>query len=139
MNSFVARLLGQGIGDFTTFAIWELRSFLEHHRDQTTANLQKLSWDMATASEWIVRGGSVLYARALALESEPGFDQATRGGPLYGESKSGLTIERWAFWKKGFLSLLREKGGVPVDMQEAAIEAWQTMERIDKKGDKFHR
>ncbi|GAP85702.1 hypothetical protein SAMD00023353_1300180 [Rosellinia necatrix] len=109
-HAFVARLLHAGVspGSETT-AIWTLRAALEQDADADADEDGDYAGLMAAAA-YIEYAGATL-AQTLALRPTPPLDDAaarrlSRGGPLWGEDRAGLTPDRWAFWGRRF----RERG-----------------------------
>jgi Protein of unknown function (DUF3632) len=125
LNSFVAHLKREDLIHGTIFAVSELREALE---DKNTVR-EVANYNIAVASEWIVRTGMQLYKEARngepLLDDDPSMKIT---GPLY-EGKPGLCLERWLFWKSQFSRVTDE---VDEEVAQMAQQAAGEMERVEK-------
>ncbi|KAG5977996.1 hypothetical protein E4U55_006435 [Claviceps digitariae] len=98
LNSFAARIYGAALQDWHNFAIWELRFGLEEPFEDRPSAKDAM---IATIYEWIVHAGKELHKNATkeiklsAMET-----RALKPGSLFKSDQSGLTIERWDFWRE---------------------------------------
>jgi len=91
LNSFAARLTGEGVMEGTHLALYRLRMALEEEnvtREDANSNI-------SVASVWIIRSGLRLYlkSRNTVLSEKPRMQET---GSLYG-GPSDLCPERWQF------------------------------------------
>ncbi|KAG5923055.1 hypothetical protein E4U53_003607 [Claviceps sorghi] len=120
LNSFAARIHGLALLDWHNFAIWEMRFGLEEPIEDRPRVRESI---IATSYEWIIHAGRELYKKATegatldALET-----RALMPGSLFKSNQSGLSVERWNFWREriGVLGagarkyLVREKAQITV-------------------------
>ncbi|GAB0135776.1 hypothetical protein EsDP_00004101 [Epichloe bromicola] len=127
LNSFAARLYGLSLQDWHNFAIWELRSGLEETpEDRPNAKDTRI----ATAYEWITHAGEKLHKKGTEVEKLDAMEtRALKPGSLFKSDKSGLTTERWNFWREriGVLGAGAGSGAA----KEKAQKALEKMKEIE--------
>ena len=127
-NRFSARLVESGLGNISIiFGFFVIRNLLEEH---IAADTYEAKVDLYGAVQWILFAG-----RKLFLTRNAQIDEAWRRG-LEKETKlwrgdSGLSWERWSFWKQRILSL-RQQEMQDEGVQEVLVEAWTKMCDIDR-------
>lgn len=127
LNSFAARLYGTGTQDWVNFAIWELRSGLEEP-PENRPNARDTR--IATAHEWIVHAGKELFRKSQEVAKLDTMEKtALKPGSLFKSDKSGLSTERWIFWREriGALGATARSGAA----KEQAQKALQAMDDVD--------
>ncbi|KAK2590956.1 hypothetical protein QQS21_011352 [Conoideocrella luteorostrata] len=127
LNSFAARLYGASLQDWHNFAIWELRSGLEETpEDRPNAKDTRI----ATAYEWIVHAGKELHKQGQEVKKLDAMEtRALKPGSLFKSDNSGLTNERWNFWKERIGALGGSAGSGAA--KEKAQKAVEMMKEID--------
>ncbi|GAO14597.1 hypothetical protein UVI_02009500 [Ustilaginoidea virens] len=127
LNSFAARLYGAGLQPWVNLAIWELRSGLEETpEDRPNARDTRI----ATAHEWITHAGKQLYRNGRQPQKLDDVEQrALKPGRLFKSETSGLSNERWNFWREriGVLG----GGAGSGSSKEKAQEMLELMSRIE--------
>lgn len=94
LNAFAARLTAAG-EDFSLYALWTLREYLE---EEYAAN----SADLAVVAQWFAICGPLLASRSTSLYAPPGWGAAARVGQLCaqeGTTEGGFSPQRWEFWR----------------------------------------
>ncbi|KAK3328087.1 hypothetical protein B0T19DRAFT_182744 [Cercophora scortea] len=132
LNSFAARLYGEGAVDWPIYGLWQLRSALENPLSPDEANIE---CSILAATEWILHSGKGLFILGEAESDEEPLDpangQPTSPGPLYTGS-DGFSRERWDFWKKQ-LQMIADSGILPrAEVKAAAEGAVKAMEEIEQ-------
>lgn len=103
LNSFAARLHGSSVQTWTNFGIWELRGALEEPPQSDAER----DGQLRSSSEWILHAGSALRSKqGQQGELDDMEKRMLKGGSLF-KGESGLSDERWGFWRDRF----RELGG----------------------------
>ncbi|KAG6020910.1 hypothetical protein E4U41_002684 [Claviceps citrina] len=123
LNSFAARLYGLSLQDWHNFAIWELRSGLEETpEDRPNAKDTRI----ATAYEWIAHAGKQLHRKGTEVNKLDAMEtRALKPGNLFKSDQSGLTVERWNFWR-GRIGVL----GAGAGSGAAKEKAQKTLEKM---------
>lgn len=94
LNAFAARLTAAG-EDFSLYALWTLRDFLE---DEYAAS----SADLAVVAQWFTICGPLLASRSACAYAPPEWGAAARVGRLcaqQGITEAGFSPQRWEFWR----------------------------------------
>ncbi|OAA51908.1 hypothetical protein NOR_00501 [Metarhizium rileyi] len=127
LNSFAARIYGASLQSWVNLAIWELRSGLEETpEDRPNAKDTRI----ATAYEWIVHAGKQLYANGQQVVQLDAMEQrALKPGSLLKIETSGLSNDRWRFWRER-IGVLGAGAGSGV-AKEKAQKALDTMDEIE--------
>ncbi|KAK9440839.1 hypothetical protein VB005_05474 [Metarhizium brunneum] len=127
LNSFAARIYGASLQPWVNLGIWELRSGLEEPpEDRPNAKDTRI----ATAYEWIVHAGKALYANGRQAQQLDAMEQrALKPGSLLKIEVSGLSSDRWNFWREriGVLGATAGSGAA----KEKAQKALETMKKIE--------
>ncbi|KAL6874998.1 hypothetical protein J3F83DRAFT_535432 [Trichoderma novae-zelandiae] len=125
LNSFAARLLGASVQSWTNFALWELRDGLE----EPLSSDQARDTHLATASEWLIQAGKVLYdeVRKNAQLDEDNV-RALGPGSLFEGGSSGFNAQRWTFWKKRLQELSADASAEAKKRTEKALEVMNSLE-----------
>lgn len=127
INSFAARMYGASLQSWVNLGIWELRSGLEETpEDRPNAKDTRI----ATASEWIMHAGKELYTQGQQVQKLDAMEQrALKPGSLLKIEQSGLSNERWRFWREriGVLGAGAGSGAA----KEKAQKAMETMKEIE--------
>jgi hypothetical protein len=123
LNSFAARLTGEGVLEGIHLALYQLRIALEEEnvtREDANSNI-------SVASVWIIRSGLRLYlkSRNTVLPEKPRMQET---GSLYG-GPSGLCPERWQFWKLRFSKVMDEVDEEVAKMVRQAIDRMEFIEK----------
>lgn len=127
LNSFAARLYGLSLQDWHNFAIWELRSGLEETpEDRPNAKETRI----ATAYEWIAHAGKELHKQGKEVRKLDATEtRALKPGSLFKSEASGLSTERWNFWRER-IGVLGAGAGSGAS-KEKAQKAVEKMQDID--------
>ncbi|KAG8423719.1 hypothetical protein J3458_000588 [Metarhizium acridum] len=127
LNSFAARIYGASLQPWVNLGIWELRSGLEEApEDRPNAKDTRI----ATAYEWIVHAGKELYANGRQAQQLDAMEQrALKPGSLLKIEASGLSNDRWSFWRER-IGVLGAGAGSGV-AKEKAQKALETMKEIE--------
>ncbi|KHO01789.1 uncharacterized protein MAM_00790 [Metarhizium album ARSEF 1941] len=98
LNSFAARIYGASLQSWENLGIWELRAGLEETpEDRPNAKDTRI----ATAYEWIVHAGKELYANGRQAKQLDAMEKrALKTGSLLKIETSGLSNDRWNFWRE---------------------------------------
>ncbi|KAG5917155.1 hypothetical protein E4U42_007370 [Claviceps africana] len=122
LNSFAARIYGLSLQDWHNFAIWELRFGLEEPIEDRPGVRDAI---IATVYEWITHAGKELHRNGTesitlnAMET-----RALRPGSLFKSDQSGLSVERWNFWRERIGVLGAGAGsGLSKEKAQKALEA----------------
>ena len=116
---------------FKTFALWTMRSALEHPGVERVEMDQPFTAYLQAAAAWIeVCGPQIyrwddVYPHGLR-EGAPG-----RGGPLW-QGAHGFCSGRWRLWRERFGQIAGEQGFEP-EMSKAAERAEIAMRDIETK------
>lgn len=128
LNSFAARLLGSSTATWSNFAIWALRSALEHEPDSSSSATQ--STHIAIAHEWIAHAGELLYKTSREGQELSKVDQrALAAGKLFG-GEPGLNGKRWTFWREK-LERLAQDGSGNAETKDKARKVAEEMKTIE--------
>ena len=120
LNSIAARLLGSGVQTWTNFAIWALRETLEIPPPNDTAR----DAGLGVAAVWFIHAGKELRSEiAEAHELSESEKRSLAPGKLFSEGQSGLSEERWNFWRNRVEELGAEAGEHGKKASENAIDA----------------
>lgn len=129
LNSFAARMFGQKLQSWANLAIWELRAALEEQLPEASPTTAKDA-SLATACEWIMHAGDALHEQGLRPQSLDSMEErALKPGKLFGSATSGLSAERWSFWRKRMGELCAEVGSAEV--KERAQKAVDKMKALE--------
>ncbi|KAJ5688550.1 hypothetical protein N7462_002942 [Penicillium macrosclerotiorum] len=124
-NSFMARLVGEGLLDWTNLVIWMMREALEESpsQGQSSADCYVL-----VVGEWMTYAGEVIFHQVNDEHLTEQQQRMTKGGSLY-RGNAGLCRERWDFWR----TRLGELGQVvSPDAQPIARSALERMADIER-------
>jgi hypothetical protein len=136
LNSFLARLAGNGIIDVPIYAYWEFRYDLE------SPSVKGIVMDCRVwvASEWMIHCADGLF-KAMNLKEKPSEDaaRAFSTGPLC-EHIPPWSVERWEFWKMRFAEIATEAGSLGLDSAMTvrisdALKSMHAAESIDAAND----
>lgn len=99
-HAYIALLASFGKFELCLFGLWVMRDAFE---ESTTT--QSADADAAAAAQWILQAGQALFrfVQVPGLIS-PGDFEVTDHGLLY-EGEKGNSLQRWQFWKAGFVRL----------------------------------
>ncbi|KAF4504763.1 hypothetical protein G6O67_008172 [Ophiocordyceps sinensis] len=129
LNSFAARMFGQGLQTWVNFAIWELRAALEEQLPSASPTSAKDA-SLATACEWIMHAGEALHGKSLETQSLDEMEKrALKPGKLLNNSMSGLSDERWIFWRERVGTL--GAGAGSGELKERAQKAVEKMKGLE--------
>ncbi|OAQ73879.1 hypothetical protein VFPPC_15373 [Pochonia chlamydosporia 170] len=127
LNSFAARLYGASLQSWVNLGIWELRSGLEEPpEDRPNAKETRV----ATAYEWITHAGKELHANGQQVQQLDAMEQrALKPGSLLKIEASGLSNERWRFWRERIGVLGAGAGsGAAKEKAQRAVEVMKDLE-----------
>jgi hypothetical protein len=94
LNAFAARLTAAG-EDFSLYALWTLRDYLEEEHAASSA-------DLAVVAQWFTICGPLLASRSTSGYAPPEWSAAARVGRLcvlQGITEGGFSPQRWEFWR----------------------------------------
>jgi hypothetical protein len=136
LNSFLARLAGNGIIHVPIFAYWEFRYDLESPSVKGT----RMDCRVWCASEWMIHCADGLFER-MNLKEKPSEDgaRAFSTGPL-AKHIPVWSMERWEFWKMRFAEIATEAGSLGLDSAMTvrisdALKSMHAAESIDAATD----
>jgi hypothetical protein len=100
-STFMALLYSFGVVDGRQLALWQLRLAFEEPPNGAKDQLHRAR----AAACWILHAGEMI----VRMVVEPGDvaeadRRAWRKGELY-RGRSGYSLDRWIFWKKGFANV----------------------------------
>lgn len=126
--------MAAGVIDLLTQAIWMMRSGLEEDKLRGSPSAAVDSdRDILTAAMYIEYAGPLLLEKVLWNPKPELGDEDKRllkGGPLYA-GQSGLSSDRWVFWKKRFEEVAAAAEGgeeTTVAAKKAALRAARLIE-----------
>ncbi|KJZ78477.1 hypothetical protein HIM_01868 [Hirsutella minnesotensis 3608] len=127
LNSFAARMFGQDLQSWVNFAIWEMRAALE---EQSPESSTAKDASLATACEWIVHAGKALHEQGRQVQKLDAMEErALKPGKLLDGAKSGLSDERWRFWRERIGAL--GGGAGSGEMKERVQKAIDKMDELE--------
>ncbi|KAG8165961.1 hypothetical protein KVR01_004513 [Diaporthe batatas] len=95
LNSFVARLFGDGLIDWDNYACWTLRDSLEA-QDATTKDLRESR--LAAATQWFTHAALALF-KVMREKTATESNHMYLRSPVFSGDKV-ISLERWNFWKE---------------------------------------
>ncbi|KAH0559380.1 hypothetical protein GP486_004104 [Trichoglossum hirsutum] len=122
-NSFAARMHSTGLVDWEIYGLWAFRDALEN----TISGKPVVNCYVTAATEWVAHGGKALFR---CFSDGPLDDETvhlTGNGHLYW-GRTGLSLERWRFWKRRFQEIGER---VDEDVKRKAIAAIGKMNEIE--------
>ncbi|KAM4062967.1 hypothetical protein HRG_010470 [Hirsutella rhossiliensis] len=129
LNSFAARMFGQKLQSWVNLAIWELRAALEEQLPEASPTTAKDA-SLATACEWIMHAGEALHEQGLQTQSLDDMEKrALKPGKLFSSQTSGLSNERWTFWRERLGEV--GAGAGSGELKERAQKAVDKMEGLE--------
>ncbi|KAE8369908.1 hypothetical protein BDV27DRAFT_171638 [Aspergillus caelatus] len=146
LQAYAARVLGLGLSQLETYAIWALSDVAEGAMipvrgspDVVSADpkhVDQLPFKAAAAGVWILYAGHALYGRDEAIGG-------TQGGPLWMLPKverkklrrkfrgtQGLCLDRWLLWKQQFRAI-HYCGSADAETRRIAGNVVETMNRVE--------
>lgn len=129
-NEFLARMTGTSIAalNFRLYAVWTMRSALEHPGTQRSEHDALDLWVPAAAA-WIEVLGPQMYRWTDEYPSGPRVGAPGRGGALW-DGKHGFCKERWTLWRTRFREIAAAPG-VAQDIVIIASQAAGTMGMVE--------
>jgi len=103
LNAFAARLTLADV-DFSLYALWTLRDYLEEEQAASSA-------DLAVVAQWFTICGSLLASLSASEYAIPEWGGAARVGPLgaqQGITEGGFSPQRWEFWRSRLEAYAKE-------------------------------
>lgn len=127
INSFAARILGASLQTWINFAIWSLRPALEEKEATKPSERDGL---LTTSAEWIEHAGKTLFELGAQDQTLDAMEtRALRPGSLFESQKSGLSTERWVFWRER-LGILGENASTE-ELKERTKKVVKLMKEIE--------
>lgn len=124
LNSFGARLVGLKVVKWENFAIWGLRDALEEKH----SSLAERDVSVVVAGQWLFHAGEVLFeGRTKGCSADD--SRSLRVGCLF-QGGSGLSQERWDFWKRRMEAISEDVSG---DVRAVAVAARRRMQELEDK------
>lgn len=99
INSIFSRLYGANLMNWYHVGIWTLRDSFETN-DVSLATDDVLGSRVGASAEWIKYSGTHL--RRLCEKEDPSTAEHTSLASAQFSGKSGLSLQRWEFWKSAF-------------------------------------
>ncbi|KAK6504822.1 hypothetical protein TWF481_006759 [Arthrobotrys musiformis] len=100
-ESFIARVLGARLMNWTYFPIWSLRSSLE----EPVSLPEILNCYITASAQWLIHSGEILFSKISDTRTmDHNMARSLRPGSLF-KGSPGYSIERWRFWEQQFREL----------------------------------
>lgn len=120
LNAFAARLTTLADVDFSLYALWTLRDYLEEEQAASPA-------DLAVVAQWFTICGPLLASLSASEYAIPEWGAASRVGPLcvrQGIAEGGFSPQRWEFWRSRLEAYAKEPDAAAAQAALTALAAF---------------
>lgn len=124
----MALLASFGKFELCMFGLWVMRDAFEESTTPRSGDA-----DAAAAAQWILHAGQALFrfVQVPALISPGGFEVTDHGLLYEGEGERGNSLQRWDFWKAGFVRLAAASPASDPEARRLADSAAAVMSALE--------